>query len=647
MSEINSSSTKSVSLFLLLQIQILLGFYLYYHLHFTINKHIDNDLTLQNRFEIDTEITQCLKKVCNNEEKLPPKLNVDTFKQTKSYHTLQKRQSSNCGPPGIPGPPGPRGLPGHKGEPGEQGPQGIGVPGFPGPKGTIGPRGIPGYKGDKGDFGIPGAPGISGRRGAVGDKGEKGAIGPDGPYGAPGPRGLPGSKGDIGQTGLPGVPGPKGEIGFQGFPGVPGLRGIVGSKGERGEIGIPGIPGVIGPNGPPGIRGLPGLDGQRGEKGDAGETGTQGPPGVNGRPGITGEKGQKGDTGAVGFPGAQGFPGLKGHRGPEGPPGPQGLKGEPGFQGPPGIPGQKGLKGARGLRGLRGKQGLCCSKFTENPKSEKYGEKIYAGLPERNSSCILYGPEVIQYKKINDNSNGLWIVDAKPANEHEQQKRWIVDYNNYVLEEYLNEDLLLSEHIHKSYDLYLLVDSNANIIYNGQLFSIVLPKRPAIIKYYLNNQTNQILNIPEIGSKKPQPLYKEQSNHFDFSVDELGIWVMFSVPFSNNTGILKFNADSLNVEHIWNITLNHRHLNKMFIAHGILYGISVEQDVLKIPVAIDLFQNQFYDIDIVLPKPAKDLTGFHFKHQTYELSLWNNDFRWNIPFHCTDLQSVTGEVPVE
>ena len=54
-------------------------------------------------------------------------------------------------------------------------------------------------------------------------------------------------------------------------------------------------------------------------------------------------------------------------------------------------------------------------------------------------------------------------------------------------------------------------------------------------------------------------LYQPQleDNYFDFSIDENGLWGIFGLAVDNNTVVMKMDAYTLDIQYMWNISLNH------------------------------------------------------------------------------------------
>lgn len=81
---------------------------------------------------------------------------------------------------------------------------------------------------------------------------------------------------------------------------------------------------------------------------------------------------------------------------------------------------------------------------------------------------------------------------------------------------------------------------NTHVVYNGYFFYNVKDTR-RIIKYHLATESTVSLDLPIAGSTNTsaEKLYTGNYNTVDFSVDDNGLWLIFAVPNSNNTAVMK------------------------------------------------------------------------------------------------------------
>lgn len=143
------------------------------------------------------------------------------------------------------------------------------------------------------------------------------------------------------------------------------------------------------------------------------------------------------------------------------------------------------------------------------------------------------------------------------------------------------------------------IDGTANVIYSGSFFYTGLQPTPQITKFSLKYGTIETISIPKLTSDNLKPLYKSGQNYFDFNADDNGLWIIFAVPDSSNTAIAKVDPESMIIEYIWNVTLDHQKFLEMFIAYGILYAIdNITDDQARISIGIDLYTNTVFRTDI-------------------------------------------------
>ena len=134
---------------------------------------------------------------------------------------------------------------------------------------------------------------------------------------------------------------------------------------------------------------------------------------------------------------------------------------------------------------------------------------------------------------------------------------------------------------------------------------------------------------------------KSQS-YFDFSVDEMGLWVIYGISESNNnTAVAKLNSYSLEIEYVWNISLNNHRAGEMFIACGVLYAVdsvlerntkirySCSNQMIRVGIievltaiiamerfALDLYKNKLLDVELPFTNPFRRTTSVGYNSRT-------------------------------
>lgn len=79
---------------------------------------------------------------------------------------------------------------------------------------------------------------------------------------------------------------------------------------------------------------------------------------------------------------------------------------------------------------------------------------------------------------------------------------------------------------------------NSHVIYNGSFYYQVQGK-PVIMKYTLFPESRHALEVPQAAYNGTNFLYTTKYNYMDFNVDDNGLWVIYSIPDSNNTIVMK------------------------------------------------------------------------------------------------------------
>lgn len=93
-------------------------------------------------------------------------------------------------------------------------------------------------------------------------------------------------------------------------------------------------------------------------------------------------------------------------------------------------------------------------------------------------------------------------------------------------------------HCFSVYDLQYPFMGNAHVVYNGS-FYYQAKNSNDIVRYNLKSKNSTKMSVPFHFNSSTPKLYSGQYNYMDFNVDDNGMWVVFPVPDSENTAIMK------------------------------------------------------------------------------------------------------------
>ena len=122
--------------------------------------------------------------------------------------------------------------------------------------------------------------------------------------------------------------------------------------------------------------------------------------------------------------------------------------------------------------------------------------------------------------------------------------------------------------------LSISLQGNAHVIYNGS-FYYHQNNTQNIVRYDLEQKNSTaFLAAPLVATKGDNYLYTTNYNYMDFSIDENGLWVIYGIPSSNHTVVMKVNTTAkMEIQYMWNISINHHLFGDMFVACGVLYAV--------------------------------------------------------------------------
>ncbi|KAL1110473.1 hypothetical protein AAG570_008001 [Ranatra chinensis] len=261
----------------------------------------------------------------------------------------------------------------------------------------------------------------------------------------------------------------------------------------------------------------------------------------------------------------------------------------------------------------------------------------YPGLPNRTLDCQVYAVGKPVFHRFTEATYGSWMRDAQPRTEANNEKYWVTKENdNLYLFEYANKTAFKRDIYNKRYRLEYPFIGNAHLIYNGSFFYNHKHK-PQIVKYDLVSERSQLLQVPHASTNESNFLYTTLYNYMDFSVDDNGLWVIYGLPGSNNTAIIKIDSFNLDIQFGWNVSLKHQKAGEMFIVCGVLYVVDSTTDRrTTIRFALDLYKNSLLeDVSIEFTNPFRKTTMIGYNHRNKELYTWDkgNQLTYPIRYH--------------
>ncbi|CAH1108649.1 unnamed protein product [Psylliodes chrysocephalus] len=279
----------------------------------------------------------------------------------------------------------------------------------------------------------------------------------------------------------------------------------------------------------------------------------------------------------------------------------------------------------------------------------KYQNITYPGRGTRAKDCVLYAVGKPVYLRFTEDNYGSWMRDSNPINEKDEHKYWVTRENQpHKLYEFANKTMFrrdIPTHVYNVNDPF---GGNTHVVYNGYFFYNIKDTR-RIIRYNLLNESTMLLDLPGPDSSSKiytnaSKLYSGQYNTVDFSVDDNGLWIIFAVPDSNNTAIMKVNADTLKAQYVWNISLPHQKVGEMFVVCGVLYAVdSVIDRNTKIRFAFDLYKENLLDVNLAFTNPFRKTTMLGYNAKNQELYSWDkgNQLTYPVRYHDIGYNSTT------
>jgi len=105
---------------------------------------------------------------------------------------------------------------------------------------------------------------------------------------------------------------------------------------------------------------------------------------------------------------------------------------------------------------------------------------------------------------------------------------------------------------------------------------------------------------------------------------------------NNNTGVLKISDHDMELQYMWNISLNHNLVADMFIVCGVLYAVDkTDAQETKIRLALDLYTHTMIEIELPFTNPFRHTTMLGYNHRLQSLYTWDggNQLTYPVKYH--------------
>ncbi|XP_031630325.1 uncharacterized protein LOC116345246 [Contarinia nasturtii] len=258
----------------------------------------------------------------------------------------------------------------------------------------------------------------------------------------------------------------------------------------------------------------------------------------------------------------------------------------------------------------------------------------------RTFDCVLYAVGKPVYHKLTDSvAYGSWLKDARPRTEFAEKIWTTYETDRTKIYEFADKQMFRNNQANELHLKSPGFQGNAHVVYNGS-FYYHQQESPIIIRYDLQKrETICNVTLPEFQYSGDHYLYTTKCNYVDLNADENGLWAIYSSSKSTNTYVVKLDANTLQIQFGWNISLNHNKVGEMFIVCGVLYAInSVTERSTKIVLAMDLYRsNVLNDLNLSFTNPFSHTTMALYNPETKELFTWDHGNQLTYPIRSSGM----------
>ncbi|XP_025993328.1 uncharacterized protein LOC105200153 isoform X2 [Solenopsis invicta] len=268
------------------------------------------------------------------------------------------------------------------------------------------------------------------------------------------------------------------------------------------------------------------------------------------------------------------------------------------------------------------------------------------GLPRRLAATFIEAIGKPVLKGYMDDPYGSWMCDTFSNNYSD--KLWVTRHSNMtVVYEYQSQEHFTKNSIPIKHFLERAFQGNRHVIYANSFFYNPV-NSSSVLRYDLYTPLDHRsckgffeceMDLPCLEVKGQNYLYAGNFTYTDFNVDENGLWVIYPLDANapncgrntKNTVVVKMDPTKMTIQHAWNISIDHRQFGDMFIAGGVLYAISVTDDIMEIGFAFDLYKNKTLNVNLSFTNPYHKTTAVSYNNKSKELYTWNKGNRLAYP----------------
>jgi len=134
------------------------------------------------------------------------------------------------------------------------------------------------------------------------------------------------------------------------------------------------------------------------------------------------------------------------------------------------------------------------------------------------------------------------------------------------------------------------------------------------------------LSLREAAYEGESSLYSTESNYFDLSADDNGLWLIYATDSDlDSLTVAKLNVTDLTIDRTWNITVRRRSYGNGFVACGILYLIrDTTVKMTHIDFAYDLYEDRVLaGVSLRFINPFQMTSMIAFNHVDRQIYTWD------------------------